>query len=192
MAELTERELLALAREALAADHEHHRRLRSTGIGFALLIGLPLVGALAWAVLIGYQSHVVEIHQGDLAVRLVSRSAPFEVYQVDSITVVAVNGGIFAQIDEHLEGPEIEPRLYDWATIAATEQVVNLPQSQGAFPFIVNGLMFQIEGREIYCGERRWLLVPGSVVTIDVDTIPVPASAPVRPPAESKVSRSGL
>jgi hypothetical protein len=134
--------------------------------------------ALLWAVLLGYQRHVVEIHSGDGVFRLVSHRSPFEIYTKADDFAKPVEGGIFAVTNSDLKGTHVEAAAYDWATVVTTQQRVFLPEGMVNYEFYINGIPFSLTRSELRSGELRWQAPPGQTEEINVDVLSPPKAAP--------------
>jgi hypothetical protein len=179
--------LRALAVYKRARERAFRRRLSA-----ALMLALPVLLAAAWFIAVGSQRHVLEIRVGDARLRLVSHEGPYQLeVPNDPELAEIVAGGAGAVIRDRFEGTVIQPRTYEWASLARTEQVVTRePGDPLPMDFLINGRRFRFVGSELRSAGRRWLLQPGRTIEINVDVLPRPvggsstAPLPAAMPAE--------
>jgi hypothetical protein len=162
----------AVIRKALADVERAQERDFRRKLSIAVLVALPVGGLLVWLLAFGYQRHVLEIALGDATVRLVSYRGPYELLVTGAEDPTFVSGGFGGVIRREIGGETIEPVSYDWAALALTEQRAKLPPGRYAVDFTINGLAFTLQGSELLCGGRRWLLAPGRRLEINVDNLP--------------------
>jgi hypothetical protein len=173
--------LEALALKAWKAQDSERTRTLALALRIGLLVVIPLVGAIAWFTVVGYQKHVVEVHSGDVGFRIVSHKSPFEVSVASVDFAKPVAGGLFNSIHDRLISDRLQPCSYEWASIVSTVQRAKLPSGEQNYEFMINDLPFRLSGAELICGEKRWLLPQGVTVTIELDRLPSPAPVPARP-----------
>lgn len=156
-----------LARELGQEQAAHARRVQ-----LIMLVFLPIAAILAWLLLVGYQRHVLEIRGAAGTVRIISGAGPFEIQSPNSDFANLRSGGMLTYLSDEVRSHQIEPRAYDWASVAMTQQIVTLPQGVTTSEFLINDQTFKLVGSKLVCGARMWTLVPGGTVTIDLDRLP--------------------
>ena len=157
--------------EALRRVDAAHRAALRRWRGLAILVGIPLATLLAWLVLVGYERHVLEIHNGPDVIRFVSRHGPFEVCEPGGYFDVQPRGVPGLYVVESLSGPKVEPRSYDAAFLASTAQRIELPPGTTGFAVEINGHIFELRARELLGDQQTWALAPGRTLDIDVDRV---------------------
>lgn len=162
----------------LATLEARERRRRRAVIGGAVGLGLFVIGSLAsiaYFSLIGHQHHRIEVHVGDAAYRIVSRTGPFVVESRGRQADLPIAPGLGGYLTEHLRGREVAPRSYLWAPMAETSQIVKLTGRQAASDFVVNGIPFHATASRLrtagnaLVGAEQWAAEPGAVVEVDLD-----------------------
>jgi len=159
-----------------ARERRRRRAVLGGAIGLGSFVRVAIVG-IAYFSLVGHQHHVVEVHVGPAAYRIVSHTGPFVVEGRDSQADLPMAPGLGGYLTEHLRGREIAPRSYLWAPMAETSQVVKLTRRQTACDFAVNGVPFHATASRLRTRgnalvlARQWPAEPGAIVEIDIDRL---------------------
>jgi hypothetical protein len=152
-----------------------------------LLFVVPCVAIAFWICTIGYQHHVLEIHDGNSGFRIVSNHSPFEIDVPGKEFASQVPGGILVETNDRVQGNSIQPRWYDWASFVDTKQVVTLPTGTNTLDFWINDVHFELVGSELISGQSRWSLRSAGMTTIDVDRLAPSLGMPPRPAVTKKM-----
>lgn len=159
------------ALRALEAMERRRRAALRAGWTIALFVLVPLLVIAAVLLLVGHQHHVLTLEVGDAVIQIISRRGEYEIETPEAEPDFDEHRIPGWFVVETIKGGRITPRVYPSALFARTHQTVKLPENVTGLVFTINGKDFEIVGRELQCGERRWLISRGRVAVVEVDKI---------------------
>lgn len=161
----------AVALRALESMERRRRAALRAGWTIALFVLVPLVVLAVVLLLVGHQQHILTLEVGDAVIQIISLRGGFEIETPDAEPDFDEHGVPGWYVVETINGGRITPRVYPSAMFARTHQTVKLPENVAGLVFTINGKKFEIVGRELQCGERRWVISRGRVTVVDVDEL---------------------
>jgi hypothetical protein len=129
-----------------------------------LLLG---IFGILWLLLVGDHRHMLEIATPHGALRIVGRESTFQISLPGQAQAQVIP--LIGYAESHLQGvSQIHGcRMEGWGITRSTQKV-KMPHQLKPVIFLVNGIEFQLDGKNVCAAGQEWTLMPGQTTEIEL------------------------